>query len=46
MLDTYPGLEVDPLGNLLSDAVMLAELQGRSDIIDETGITPTGSKKN
>ncbi len=46
LLDVYPGLEVDPLGNLLRDAVMLAELQGRSDIIDETGITPTGSKKN
>ncbi|SDQ17701.1 DUF935 family protein [Pseudovibrio sp. Tun.PSC04-5.I4] len=46
LLDVYPGLEVDPLGNLLSDAVMLAELQGRSDIIDETGFSPTGSKKN
>ena len=44
LLDTYPDLQIDPMGNILGDAIALADLIGRSDIIDQTGIYPTGAK--
>ena len=49
LLEIYPDLEIDPLGNVLGDAFALADLIGRSDVFDETGVypaTPRGSKKN
>jgi phage gp29-like protein len=35
LLETYPDLETDSLAELIGDAFALAELKGRSDILDE-----------
>lgn len=48
LLSTYGELEVDALGNVIGDAIALADIIGRSDILDQTGIRSskiTGSKK-
>ena len=48
-LSAWPDMQVDPMGRILGDALALAELQGRGEVIDETGINPwaerRGSKK-
>lgn len=52
LLEAYGRLQPDPLGNILGDALALAELNGRADVQDETGVLPSftaagkGSKKN
>lgn len=51
LLEAYSDLKVDPLGNLMGDALALADATGRLEVIEETGIYPTGlksggSKKN
>lgn len=46
LLELSHDLEVDPMGNVLGDGFALAHMTGRSDIFDETGIYPEGSKKN
>ncbi|MCZ4273314.1 phage portal protein family protein [Maritalea porphyrae] len=48
LLNAYGELEVDALGNVIGDAIALADLTGRSDIYEQTGIASsktTGSKK-
>lgn len=48
LLEIFPELDIDPMGNVLGDALALSELIGRSDVFDETGIYPAqpkGSKK-
>ena len=49
LLELSSELSVEPVGNLLGDALVLSELTGRSDVFDETGIPASsakGSKKN
>jgi phage gp29-like protein len=48
LLETSAGLEIDPMGNVLGNAFALADLTGRADVQDETGVTSSykGSKKN
>ncbi|WP_310620899.1 DUF935 domain-containing protein [Flexibacterium corallicola] len=46
LLEAFAPMNIDPLGNLMGDAFALAELQGRSEVMEETGIKPEGSKKN
>ncbi len=44
LLEAYGELEVDPLGNLMGDAIALSEAAGRLEVIEETGISPSGAK--
>ncbi|KZL05531.1 DUF935 family protein [Pseudovibrio sp. Ad26] len=44
LLEAYAELEVDPLGNLMGDAIALSEATGRLEVIEETGISPSGAK--
>ena len=45
LLELAAEVQVDPAGNIIGDALALAEMLGRSDIHDMTGITLSGSKK-
>lgn len=42
LLDVFPGLSIDPMGNVLGEAFALSELIGRSDVVEDTGITLKG----
>ncbi len=48
-LSAWADMQADPMGRILGDALALAELQGRAEVIEETGINPwaaaRGSKK-
>ncbi len=48
-LSAWQNMEVDPMGRIMGDALALAELQGRAEVIEETGVNPWakrhGSKK-
>lgn len=45
LLELAAEVQIDPAGNIIGDALALAEMMGRSDIHDMTGITLSGSKK-
>jgi phage gp29-like protein len=48
-LSAFAGMRADPLGRIMGDALALAELDGRSGIVEQTGVNPwsktKGSKK-
>ncbi len=48
-LAAFADMQVDPMGRILGDALALAHLEGRAQVIEETGINPwrkaKGSKK-
>ena len=45
LLELAGSINVDPAGKLLGDAFALAEIQGRLEVLDFTGITP-GDERN
>lgn len=48
-LSAFADMQVDPMGRILGDAMALAHLEGRAQVLEETGINPwrqaKGSKK-
>ncbi len=44
-LSAWSGMQVDPLGRIMGDALALAELEGRAEVIAQTGINPFANRR-